>query len=107
MLATKTDQPNTFELHDGERLTVVSHTPECLRVEGEWAPGGPAPLPHLHPHQDERFTVLEGRLDVEIGGARRVLCAGDVLDIPRGTSHRMHNAGDVPAKATWETMPAG
>jgi mannose-6-phosphate isomerase-like protein (cupin superfamily) len=31
---------------------------------------------------------------------------GDVLDIPRGTPHRMWNPGEQRARVLWQTRPA-
>jgi mannose-6-phosphate isomerase-like protein (cupin superfamily) len=95
-----------FQLHDSERLTVVTDTPELLEVAAEWGPVEHRPPAHLHPSQDERFVVAEGELTAEIAGERRVLHAGDVLEIPRGTPHRMWNSGSGPARASWQTRPA-
>lgn len=96
----------TFQLTGSERLTVTAHTPELLEVEAEWAAGAKPPPPHLHPAQDERFVMHEGELTVEVGGQTRTLHAGEALDIPRGTPHRMWNAGATAARATWQTRPA-
>ena len=51
--------------------------------------------------------MLEGTLTARVGGQQRELQAGDVLEIPRGAVHQMWNAGEVPARATWRTSPAG
>jgi quercetin dioxygenase-like cupin family protein len=96
----------TYELHDAERVTVRSHTPELLEVEARWLPAPAGPLAHRHPHQAERFAVQAGELSVELAGAVRVLRAGDELEIPAGAAHRMFNSGDEPAIATWQTRPA-
>ena len=32
---------------------------------------------------------------------------GETIDIPRGTPHQMWNDGPVPARASWQTRPAG
>jgi quercetin dioxygenase-like cupin family protein len=95
-----------FTLTDSERLTVTVDTPELLEVAAEWSPGAAPPPSHRHPSQDERFTLAEGELTAEVGGTTRVLHAGDVLEIPRGTAHRMWNSGDGPVRATWQTRPA-
>jgi quercetin dioxygenase-like cupin family protein len=97
----------TFQLTPSESVRVVRHEPEALEVEGTWGPGGSAPPKHFHPQQDERFEVLEGTLNTRVDGQERELHAGDVLEIPRGAVHQMWNAGDVPARATWTTSPAG
>jgi mannose-6-phosphate isomerase-like protein (cupin superfamily) len=96
----------TFALTGSERLTVTVDTPELLEVDAEWGAGATPPPPHRHPSQDERFVLTEGELTAEVGGVTRVLGAGDVLEIPRGTAHRMWNSGAVPARATWQTRPA-
>jgi mannose-6-phosphate isomerase-like protein (cupin superfamily) len=98
--------PETFQLTGSERLTVTIDTPELLEVEAAWEAGSKAPPPHLHPSQDERFVIHEGALTVELDGETRTVRAGETLDIPKGTSHRMWNAGAQTAKATWQTMPA-
>lgn len=90
----------------GETLTVVSRSAAELVLDAVWEPGASAPPPHLHPAQDERFEVLSGSLTVVVNGGTRVLAAGETLDIPRGTPHRMWNAGDVPARARWTVTPA-
>jgi quercetin dioxygenase-like cupin family protein len=98
---------DVYELTPSESVRIRSHTPEALAVEGTWGPGGSAPPKHFHPDQDERFEVLEGTLTARVDGEQRELHAGDVLDIPRGAVHQMWNAGDVPARASWRTAPAG
>lgn len=96
----------SLSLSDGQQIQVISPGPEVLEMEATWsAPGGPPPK-HLHPHQDEEFEVLSGQLDVEIGAERRVVTAGEMLVIPRGTPHRMWNAGPEPATARWRVTPA-
>jgi quercetin dioxygenase-like cupin family protein len=100
-----------FELTDEETLTLQRSAAETggelTEVLGEWRPGkGRQPPLHFHPKQDEHFEVTEGELTVRIDGEKRVLRAGDTLDIPRGTVHAMWNAGSVPARATWQVRPA-
>src|SRR5688500_6442790 len=99
--------PETLPLTPHEHVTVLEHTPDRLVVEVVYDAGGRKPPAHVHPAQDERFEILSGRLAVRLGGEERTLQAGDVLEIPRGTSHAMANAGDEPARARWETAPAG
>ncbi|HWI71142.1 MAG TPA: cupin domain-containing protein [Baekduia sp.] len=100
-------EPETLQLTGSETLAVTTDTPELLEVEATWEGGhGKPPPPHLHPSQDERFVVHEGELTVEIGGETRTLRGGDTLEVPRGTPHRMWNAGAATARATWQTRPA-
>ena len=98
--------PERLQLTGSETLTVTVYTPELLEVEATWDAGAKPPPPHRHPEQDERFVLHEGTLTVELDGARRTLAAGEALEIPRGTSHRMWNTGATAARATWQTTPA-
>ena len=98
---------STIQLGPNQTLYVLTSTPDVLAMEAEWQPGSTEPTPHYHPNQDERFEVLEGELTVITGDEeRRVLGAGDAIDIPRGTVHRMWNTADTPTRASWRVMPA-
>ena len=96
-----------LQIAPGQRLDVLERTPPALVLEAAYSPGGSAPPAHYHPAQDEHFEILEGRLRVDVAGVRRDLHAGETLDIPRGTPHRMWNPHSQPARARWETRPAG
>jgi mannose-6-phosphate isomerase-like protein (cupin superfamily) len=96
----------TYTLHDGERVTIVEHTPDLLAVDAEWAPTSMKPPVHLHPDQDERFEIRAGELSVQIDGETHVIRAGESLEVPRGTVHKMWNAGAVPVEGRWEVRPA-
>lgn len=96
-----------LKLTPTEHVEVESHTPDALVVQATYLPGGRPPPPHRHPRQDEHFEVLDGLLHAEVDGVAHTLRAGDTLDVPRGTAHRMHPGGDGPAKVRWTTAPAG
>lgn len=96
-----------YRLTPSESVTVRRSEPDVLEVEATYGPDGSPPPKHLHPAQDERFTVLEGRLTTRVDGVERELGEGEVLEVPRGAVHQMWNAGAVPARVTWETLPAG
>jgi mannose-6-phosphate isomerase-like protein (cupin superfamily) len=96
-----------LQITPGETLEVLERTPAVLVLEAAYAPGESAPPAHFHPGQDEHFAVLEGDLRVELAGAERELRAGETLDIPRGTPHRMWNPNPRAARTRWETRPAG
>ena len=96
-----------YHLTPHESVTVRSHSPDLLEVEGSWDAHGSAPPPHFHPDQDERFEVLEGELTAVVDGKERTLRAGDTLDVPRGAVHKMWNSADDLTRAVWQTRPAG
>lgn len=90
-----------------ESVTLHSHSPDLLEVEGSWDAHGSAPPPHFHPAQDESFEVLEGELSAVVDGVERILRPGDTLSVPRGAVHKMWNSSDGLTRATWQTRPAG
>jgi mannose-6-phosphate isomerase-like protein (cupin superfamily) len=96
-----------YHLTAHESVTVRSHSPDLLEVEGSWDAHGSAPPPHLHPDQDERFEVLEGGLTAVVDGKERTLGPGDRLEVPRGAVHKMWNPTDDLTRAVWQTRPAG
>lgn len=104
------DAPRTYTLQDGQTVAVRTDAAASggalLELDAEWAPADSKPPAHLHPRQDERFEVSEGELSAELDGGVQVLRAGDVLDVPHGTVHRMWNSGATPARASWQVRPA-
>lgn len=95
-----------IHLSDVQTLRVVASSVERLDLESTWEVGGKHPPVHWHPRQHEHFEVLEGELTVELVGSRQVVGAGEALDIPCRTAHRMWNAGSCTARATWVVTPA-
>jgi quercetin dioxygenase-like cupin family protein len=79
---------------------------DLLEMEATYDPGSVEPLDHFHPKQDERFEILAGTIEAQIGGERRTLRAGEVVDVPAGTVHAMWNGGDEQARVNWQTRPA-
>ena len=77
---------------------------ERTLVELEVAPGGKV-TPHYHLTYSERFTVLEGRLTVEIDGVRHELGAGDEAVAAPGSLHAWSNPGDERSVAHVELRP--
>lgn len=67
-------------------------------------PGVGAPR-HIHHDQDETFFFLEGNFDVEIGGERHHMKAGDVAFIPKGTIHAFKNVGKEKGRLRYIFTP--
>ena len=72
--------------------------------ELEIAPGGKV-TPHYHLSYTERFTVIEGRLSVQVGDVHRVLGPGEGLTVPIGTLHAWSNASAERTVAQVELRP--
>jgi mannose-6-phosphate isomerase-like protein (cupin superfamily) len=52
---------------------------------------------NVHKKSDQVVLVLEGRIEAQVGGAKRILKAGDTCIIRAGTPHRLNNPGDNKA----------
>jgi quercetin dioxygenase-like cupin family protein len=78
---------------------------DLLRFSWRSMPGG-AITEHLHPHQEERFTITAGEALFTIAGEERVLTAGETLVVPAGVRHSEANRGSVPVDGVVELRPA-
>jgi quercetin dioxygenase-like cupin family protein len=69
-------------------------------------PGGHVPAGHVHPIQEERFTVMAGQMRFRLG--RRTILApmGQTIIIPPGSAHWFGNDGAVVSQARVEVRPA-
>jgi hypothetical protein len=74
-------------------------------MEASYDGTGGMPPEHLHPSQDERFEVLDGRVRAIVGDVERSYGAGESFDVPAGTPHRMAPEGG-PASTRWHVRPA-
>jgi mannose-6-phosphate isomerase-like protein (cupin superfamily) len=94
----------------GERIVLLRTAEETagqlLEFELRLAPGGHVPSGHVHPQQEERFTVLEGRAQFRIGRRTVVAVAGQTITVPPGTAHRFANPGPAEACLLVEVRPA-
>ncbi|HEY8601622.1 MAG TPA: cupin domain-containing protein [Thermomicrobiales bacterium] len=88
------------------RQTGADTAGELLEVEATYPSQTTFPPIHVHPEQDEHFTIISGSLTAIIGGVERTYNAGDSFDVPRGVAHTMANRGMTAANFLWETRPA-
>ena len=70
------------------------------------APGGRVPSSHAHPWQEERFTVMAGRMRFRVAGRRTIAGPGTTVMVPPGTVHSFANASPEPARVMVTTTPA-
>ncbi len=61
---------------------------------------------HYHPHQEERFVVISGKMGVRAAGRERVLGPGEEVVVPPGTPHTFWNAGEEELHHVVELRPA-
>jgi mannose-6-phosphate isomerase-like protein (cupin superfamily) len=85
------DADRELDWPDGAVYRIVQSTEdsrgESLTIEWDSPAGAWAPPPHFHEHQTERYEVLDGSLDVKLGGEWQTLAAGQSLTIESGTVH--------------------
>ena len=77
---------------------------ERTLIEIEVAPDG-GTAPHYHLTYAERFEVLEGELEVMVGGETHTLTEGENAVAPKNTLHNFHNATDRPTTFLVEFRP--
>jgi len=94
----------------GERLTFHETARETggeyVRFEAVIAPRGTLASPHLHPHQTERFELLDGTLAMTVGSKRFDAKAGDVVVVKPGTPHNFRNRTEEDVRMMVEIRPA-
>lgn len=95
----------------GEQVTFVetaASTGGALLAFESLIPAGVAGPPlHMHPRQEERFTVLNGALHLTVEGEPRMLHSGETLVVPPGTRHTFDNrTQDAAVRFRAELRPA-
>jgi mannose-6-phosphate isomerase-like protein (cupin superfamily) len=88
------------------RATAASTDGAYVEIEATYPPDSAKPPLHLHPSQEEHFTVLSGRLHTVVDGQERDIGPGEELVVPPGTSHQMWAIADEPTQVLWRTTPA-
>ena len=94
----------------GDRLVFLRTAAETggeeLQYELEFVPRGFAARDHLHPRQEERHEVLEGRLGFVVDGRRQTLGPGESVTFPPGVVHRLFAVDDDLVRVGFEIRPA-
>jgi quercetin dioxygenase-like cupin family protein len=94
----------------GERVTFLQTSAETggelVLIETAVAPDGFVAAEHVHPHQSERFEVLEGEVEFRLDGEVVVARQGDVVMVEPGAAHQFRNVGEGEARFLTEVRPA-
>jgi quercetin dioxygenase-like cupin family protein len=78
------DQPEVEGLPNNFRVAVAGAQMGLNRIR--WV--HPTVLPeHSHPDHEQANVVIQGSIEVTIGGETMVLSEGDVAVVPKGTPH--------------------
>ncbi len=79
---------------------------ELLRAELVIAPGGAVDMPHVHWHQEERWTIRSGRGRFRIGAEEILAGPGDTVIAEPGIPHGLANAASEDLSMILELRPA-
>jgi len=60
---------------------------------------------HVHEHEDEYVTLLEGEIEVTLGDQTMKAVPGVKALLPRGIPHAFTNIGDVPCRLSVVILP--
>ena len=63
--------------------------------------------PHIHPTQDEYILLLDGTLDLVLGGKSLQASTGDLVSMPRGIPHGIFNNAGHDVTCMFSVTPTG
>ena len=108
--ANKDDWRTIADPNTGERLvfevTGAESNGAFVRARGFVAPHARGPQRHRHRRHSETFTVVTGRLTVEVAGRTLTLGPGDSVTAAAGEAHTFRNETDEEVELIGEARPA-
>ena len=100
----------TILLGPGDIYTILASTAETdgdyVMLEALVPPDG-GPPPHIHHDQVETFYILEGEMEITVGGQTHEAKAGDFFHVSKGTPHNFINRSRTTTKMLFTFVPAG
>tara|TARA_R110002126_G_scaffold291790_1_gene458429 strand:- start:10346 stop:10915 length:570 start_codon:yes stop_codon:yes gene_type:complete len=94
----------------GQKMTFTSTWLETngtqLSIDCVSPPSNTREKMHIHPHQENRFTIRSGELIFTIDGKLVRAVSGDVISIPKNIPHTFHNESDTDAHYIQDFFPA-
>jgi mannose-6-phosphate isomerase-like protein (cupin superfamily) len=87
-------------------LTAADTAGALLRFEEQRSAEYSGPPAHIHLHQSEMFTVLEGTARIQMNGENHFLRQDETLTVPAGTPHTWSNGGQSQVRVMIEFRPA-
>ncbi len=90
-----------------EVLVSSSETERAYFVMTQVSPPGGGPPPHMHQHEDEIFTVLQGEYEIFDGKHWHKLSQGETAHKRRGSVHTFRNCGTTEGRLQIVIVPGG
>ena len=78
---------------------------QLVRCSWRSVPGGVI-TEHIHPRQEERFTILAGEAHFTLAGEQRTAGPGETIVVPAGVPHSEGNPGPSEVEGVVELRPA-
>jgi mannose-6-phosphate isomerase-like protein (cupin superfamily) len=88
-----------------ESITFTEADHDLVRFSWRSLPGGSI-TEHLHPNQEERFSIIAGEAHFTVNGEQRVVGPGETIVVPAGVRHSESNPGSVAIEGIVELRPA-
>jgi quercetin dioxygenase-like cupin family protein len=114
MIMTQADTPAAgfrpfFNPATGEWITYTALAEDnggkLVRFTWRSVPGGII-TEHIHPRQEERFTILAGQAHFTLNGQHHVAGPGETVIVPAGVPHSEGNPGPAQIAGIVELRPA-
>jgi len=96
--------PATGEWVTYTAIAADSHG-QLVRFNWRSVPGGVI-TEHIHPRQEERFTIIAGQAHFTLNGEQRVAGPGETIVVPAGVPHSEGNPGPGEIEGVVELRPA-
>ncbi len=95
-------------VHDPVHRARYTFEPEGENmVVDTWLEAGGGLPAHLHPHQEERWSVVDGEVRFQLGRTKRVITPADgQIIVPPGTKHAIASLGEREAHLRCVVVPA-
>jgi mannose-6-phosphate isomerase-like protein (cupin superfamily) len=86
--------------------TTADTAGELFEATNWVAAGMGGPPVHVHPTAEESYAVVEGTMDVFVGGEWTTLRAGETATVPPDTPHTLRNSSPEPVRIVNVHRPA-
>jgi len=100
----------TILMGPGDVYTILASSAETngdyIALEALVPPDG-GPPPHIHHDQIETFFILEGEMEITVGGQVYEAKAGDFVHVSKNTPHCFKNRSRTTTKMVFTFVPAG
>jgi mannose-6-phosphate isomerase-like protein (cupin superfamily) len=89
------------------KYQLIDDIPGCENGFSSMKAGVDGPPIHKHPHQKQEFAIVEGEVEVYLGGKWNKLKAGDRVTIPPNTPHSYRSRAKEDCLFEYRIIPGG